>query len=90
MKKDNGKAMQAIATSCLIAASVLRPSLMPPTVFQKAALIRTRPPRPGIADCGRLKPISASNDCPSRVRFASIESWLNASGGFFTKWLDLP
>src|SRR5262249_50584376 len=52
-KKDAGTAMSAIATSCLIAASLLKPSRRPRSVFQNAAQMRAMPPRPGSAACAR-------------------------------------
>ena len=55
-KKDSGTSRQAMATSCLIADSVLSPSRNPPSEFQKAATIRARPPLPGSADCGCGRP----------------------------------
>src|SRR5262245_15415298 len=72
MKKEIGKAITTIAASCLMAASVARPSLMPPMVFQNAALILARPPRPGIADCDPGKPRLASFLCRSPVTLLSM------------------
>src|SRR5207344_3205240 len=69
MRKDSGTAMNAIATSCLIAASVPRPSRKPPTVFHNAAQMRAMPPRPGSAACSR------------RCLYSVLSGWRGGSMG---------